>query len=577
KKLQARIYVNQAYVGVNLDKEKAAAAIQELQDLVKTSPSTEIEVGDESVPALQVIGVLYMALDDTDKALEAFKRLSEGSSSTGAAYFRLAQLYYQKNKFRDAATAARKAYDLQPNQPQFASLLAKALQRTGRAQEALEVFQKVFGRDKDKPGELPKEALIASPLLFDYAEALVFAGKYDDAAKLLDPIIKNANHGDPMYLRAVEVECDSLRRGGKREDAIKLIEEAIKGQDVSESLSLLYGLAETYEEMQQFEKAIDTYEEALTAILNPDGTVGNREQDKQNVGVILRRINLAYRTIGKSDKAAATVERMRKVLGPASQVADQVVLDTLIDEGRFKEALEAARNASVRFPKERSFKLFAAQASGRLDDLPAAEGTLKSLLNGSSEDVETYLFLATVQLDSNRLKEAEESARKAASLDPGDISPLVTLSTVQERQKKYKDSEGTLRKALEIDPDNATVLNNLGYFLADRNERLSEAEDLIRRAVNIQPTNGSFLDSLGWVLYRAGKSQEALKYLEQATIYSPRSVTIHDHLGDLYKKLGQTDKARTAWQTALRLGTELRFQTDPDEINRIKEKLGQKK
>ena len=87
------------------------------------------------------------------------------------------------------------------------------------------------------------------------------------------------------------------------------------------------------------------------------------------------------------------------------------------------------------------------------------------------------------------MKEAEDSARKAVGKEPNDIGPLVTLASVLDREKKYKDSEATLRKALEIDPDNATVLNNLGYFLADRNERLVDAEALIRRAVNIEQTS----------------------------------------------------------------------------------------
>src|SRR5215470_19013201 len=117
------------------------------------------------------------------------------------------------------------------------------------------------------------------------------------------------------------------------------------------------------------------------------------------------------------------------------------------------------------------------------------------------------------------VKEAEDTARKAIAIDPGDLAPLVTLASVQDRLRKYKESETTLRHALEIDPDNATVLNNLGYFLADRNERLPEAEALIRRAVNIEPTNGSFLDSLGWLLFGQSKLPEAQKFLEQAVIY----------------------------------------------------------
>jgi len=265
-----------------------------------------------------------------------------------------------------------------------------------------------------------------------------------------------------------------------------------------------------------------------------------------------------------------TFEKMKKVLGTDSPVADQLIIDTLINEGKFKEALEAANAAVTRFPDERGLKFQRAQAAGRLGDMQTADATLRGLLKQSSEDIDVYLYWSSVQLEANQLKEAEDSARKAIDLDPKDVGPLITLSSIQERQKKLKESEATLRRALDIDPDNATVLNNLGYFLADRNERLAEAEALIRRAVNIEPTNGSFLDSLGWLLYRQNKLPEAQKYLELAVIYQSRSATIHDHLGDLYKKTGQADKARAKWEDALKLATE------PDEIKRIKEKLGKK-
>jgi tetratricopeptide (TPR) repeat protein len=579
-KLLAQVYLAQTFVGTTVEKEKARAAIRELEEVVRKAPSAKIEVGSEQLPALELIGRLHLALEENDKALGAFKRLSEAGASSDRAYYWLAQLYYQKNKFREAEAAARKAYDLDRKQPQYAELLAQSLLRLGRTQEALEVYERAIGiRDakvKDKSGE-DKEVILSSPLVFDYAEALVFAGRYDEATKLLEPIIKNIPKDNPAYLRATGIIADALRRSGRREQAAKTIEEALKGQDVSESLPLLYTLAETYEEMQQLDKAIETYEEALRAILNPDGTVSNREQDKRNAGLILRRIGLAYRMSGKRDKAMETFERAKKVLGPDSPLADQLIIDTLLEEGRNKEAFELATSAAMRHPDERSFKFARAQAAGKLGDMQTAEATLKSLLKNTPEDAEVYSFLSNVQLEANQLKQAEESARKAVSLEPRDIQPLVMLSIIQERQKKFKESEATLRKALEIDPDDPTLLNNLGYFLAERGERLAEAEELVRRAVNIQPTNGSFLDSLGWVLFKQGKLQEAKKYLEMAIIYSPRSVTIHHHLGDLYKKLGQLDKARAEWETALKLAVELKFASDPEEVARIREKLGKQK
>jgi tetratricopeptide (TPR) repeat protein len=585
RKLLARVYLAQAFVGTSTDKEKVRAAIKELEDVVKMNPKAKLEINNDEASALTVLGGLYLSLDENDKALDALKRVSEGDTSDDESHYELAKVYFQKNKFREAAAAARKAYDLNQKTPDlrktnaYAGLLAKSLLRIGRTQEALDIYKKAIGikepsaRDavvKGDDEDLQKSGMPTSPLTFDYAEALVFAGRYDDAIKLLDPVIKNVRKETPAYLAAIRITADALKRSGKRDQVVQMLEAALKGQDVSESLPILYSLAETYEDMLQFDKAVQTYEEALSSIVNPDGTVNSNDQDKQAAAAVLQRIGLAYRLAGKRDKAMETFERMKKVLGADSPRADQLVIDTLLNEGKNQEALEAATSAVKRFPDERTLKFYRAQAAGRNGDVKAADEILRGMLKNAPEDADVYLFWSSVQLDANMLKEAEESVRKAINIDPNDLNPLVTLSSIQDRQKKYKESEATLRKALEIDPDNATILNNLGYFLADRNERLSEAEALIRRAVNIEPTNGSFLDSLGWLLYRQGKIQEAQKYLEQAVIYSQRSATIRDHLGDLYKKQGQAQKAREKWEEALKLATE------PEEIKKIKEKLDKK-
>jgi tetratricopeptide (TPR) repeat protein len=584
-KLLARIYLAQTLVGTNLNKEKARATIKELEEIVRIDPKAKLELPNERepVPALSLIGGLYLSIDEQDKALEALKKVSENDSTSDEAHYQLADLYFKKNKFREAAIAARKAYDINQKTPEprktviYAGLLARSLLRIGRTQEALDIYKKAIGikdsKDATAKGDdddIIKGGLPTSPLIFDYAEALVYAGRYDEATKLLDPLIKSIRKDTPIYLEAIRLQTDALKRAGKRDEAIRLLEDALKGQDVSESLAILYSLADTYEEMLQFDKAIPLYEEALSSIVNPDGTVNSNEGDKNRAGIVLQRIGLAYRLSGKRDKAMETFERMKKMLGTDSPRGDQLIVDTLINEGKYKEALDVASAAVGKFPDERSFKLYKAQAASKLGDMQTADQTLRGLLKNGPEDVDVYLYWSSVQLEANQLKEAEESARKAIELEPRDIGPLITLASVQDRQKKYKESEATLRKALEIDPDNATVLNNLGYFFADRNERLVEAEALIRRAVNIEPTNGSFLDSLGWLLFRQGKIPEAQKYLEQAVIYSARSATIHDHLGDLYKKQGQAEKAKEKWEEALKLATE------PDEIKKIKEKLGKK-
>jgi Flp pilus assembly protein TadD len=65
-------------------------------------------------------------------------------------------------------------------------------------------------------------------------------------------------------------------------------------------------------------------------------------------------------------------------------------------------------------------------------------------------------------------------------------------------------------------PEDASLLNALGYSLADRNQKLPRAEALIRKALAASPDNPAFLDSLGWVLFRRGDIPAALPQLERA-------------------------------------------------------------
>ena len=107
------------------------------------------------------------------------------------------------------------------------------------------------------------------------------------------------------------------------------------------------------------------------------------------------------------------------------------------------------------------------------------------------------------------------------------------------------------RMALDLSPDNALILNNLGYTLADRNIKLDEAEELIRRAVEAEPENGYYVDSLGWVLFRRGKFEEALEYLKRADRLTPNEPEVIDHIADAYWILGEEALAIREWERAL--------------------------
>ena len=123
-------------------------------------------------------------------------------------------------------------------------------------------------------------------------------------------------------------------------------------------------------------------------------------------------------------------------------------------------------------------------------------------------------------------------------------------ATILEQAGRVHDSVDALQHLLVERVDDPTLLNALGYTLADHNLELSRAESLIRRALTAMPDNPAALDSLGWVRFRQGDSKAALVTLERA-YYISHDSEIAAHWGEAIWASGDHSQARKVWAAAL--------------------------
>ena len=112
-------------------------------------------------------------------------------------------------------------------------------------------------------------------------------------------------------------------------------------------------------------------------------------------------------------------------------------------------------------------------------------------------------------------------------------------------------AEKSFRKVLEMKPNRLTQ-NHLGYILIEQNKNIEEAFELIVSAYSPATGNGSVTDSVGWALYKIGKYDLAVKYLEEASNLAPAEAIIYDHLGDAYWQIGRKREAVYQWNHALK-------------------------
>jgi Flp pilus assembly protein TadD len=149
--------------------------------------------------------------------------------------------------------------------------------------------------------------------------------------------------------------------------------------------------------------------------------------------------------------------------------------------------------------------------------------------------------------DANQLDEAYKVLAQANERFPNDGDLLYDQAMVAETLKRYDESERLLRKVMALQPKQANAFNALGYSLAERGQRLDEARQLITQALSLRPGDPFITDSLGWVEFRAGKLQDALKWLREA--YKGRAdAEIAAHLGEVLWTLGQKEEALRIWR-----------------------------
>ncbi|HYE12827.1 MAG TPA: tetratricopeptide repeat protein [Pyrinomonadaceae bacterium] len=523
-RILSRVYTVKSKLGDSaFNRAAAEQAVAELREVARIRPS------DAEAHAL--LAELYLATNREAEAVAALRRWAELPASLDnrfyqlvtkgrelspdAANARLGEVLLRSGKPAEAAAAIRRAMSLEPDNPRYLEMLGEALEAGGSADQG------VVNELSRLVAQQPQNTVAVGML----ARAQSRAGRVDDGVA-------------------------TLRAGIA----------AVKPGEDRDRLNLQLQLANLFDEAGRYDEAVGVYEEMLRA-RNIGTSPLASERDRRFASAVIASIVNLRQQAGQPEQAAAAVERLRGLLGSSDPAAEIQAVNLLRSQGKRDEALETVRAARKRFPEEPRLLRLEAFTLADLGRVEEALGLIRPRLKGQPSDYDEYVVIASLLMGAGRGAEAVEAARKALDLAPADdpdraTNALLLLSSAQERAGDAKASEETLRRILAKEPDNATALNNLGYFLTERNERLEEALEMIQRAVRAEPTNASFLDSLGWVYFKLGKLPEAERYLSDAARRNPSSVAIQEHLGDLFERRGQREKALAAWRKALALATE---------------------
>lgn len=94
--------------------------------------------------------------------------------------------------------------------------------------------------------------------------------------------------------------------------------------------------------------------------------------------------------------------------------------------------------------------------------------------------------LATIELQQDKLADAEKHIKAAIVQSPDDAYNLSTLGYLKFRQEKYDEALDALSRAATIDPENPEIQNYLGVTLSHKGLR-AQGETALRKAIQINP------------------------------------------------------------------------------------------
>jgi len=476
-----------------------------------------------------------------------------------AIFFALAKNYSLLNKHALAIEAGKEAVRLSPDNLEYRRTLAEAHTAAYNLDGAATEYEEIVKRDSNnieswynlariyqtrKPAralevfeEITKRFGAEWEVLLQVAELYNSMGQFDKAAEAL----KRMLNIDPSNMELKRSVAQAYIRAQKPDEAMTLYREL---REMSpDNLEYAGELGGVYLMKRMYAEAADQFDPILS-------------RDSVNLDAKLRIGEMYFGQIEKDSTIA-----------PAARMIFERIQDTHADDWRpywFLGAIGAITNEdSLAVP---NFKKVTELASWNADgwvylssvflqknDFQEVATVLESAQKVLPDDFRVHFFLGVAYHRLGREVEAVSVLERARELNPKDINAISQLALVYDGLKRYEESDSLYEEGLKLDPENSLILNNYGYSLADRGLQLERALEMSKKAVAAQPDNSSYLDTIGWVYYRLGKYAEAERYIRKAIEKGDASAVVHEHLGDIYAKLNDTERALEQWNIALKL------------------------
>ena len=378
----------------------------------------------------------------------------------------------------------------------------------------------------------------SSTMLIRKADLLIATHKYRDALNLLD----HAAMLDSSDINVYILKTDAYLALDKQEKAVEILEQALALFTGEERISLLFELADVYDDYQEFEKVFDCLkliledepnnEEALYKICFwTDFTGRNEESIKLHQKIIdefpyneLAWFNLAaaYQGIKLYEKALDAYQ-YAIVINEKFDYAYRNMGDAYIRLKKYKEAIEVLQKVLELTKPEALIYEALGFCYDRLHNNAQARFYYRKASHITPEDSKLFYKIACTYFNEGQWESSAKQLETALKLQRHQLEYNLLMGECKMQQGYYKDAIQYFSAIVTTRPKNkkgwealVRCLYKAGY--------LEEAKDQVTAALKISNGQPIFLYYLSAILFALGKTKEATLQLEHAMAKSPKLV-----------------------------------------------------
>ena len=443
----------------------------------------------------QHLADLYIFLGDFNRAAEILESALATENGWNDAYFQLAGVYFESGQLDKGLAITEKIESLRGIDPEMSLQRKQIFLLRGELDKALQEIDKL---------------IVAFPNDYAYAlekaEVLSANNREEDAFKLWNLVLKNHPQQAHAHLR----------------------------------------LAKWHQQKKDFDKS---YFHLKNALASPELGIDDK------ISVLLSYYQLTEKDPRLLPQAYELIH-FTETSSPEDPKIYAMKGDFLLRENRSDEALTAYKKA-LSFSEGNKYEIWQ-----QVLLIYAQKNMYDALLEAGPEVIETfpaqpfpYLVYGLALWQTKNLEKGAKTLNNGLNLTYGNKALEAEfhgyLAQVEYELKNIDKSFTHFEKAIKLQPDNALLLNNYAYYLAENKRDLQKALTMTEKSNRLEPNSDTYLDTWAWVLFRLDRFAEALEKIETALAQNQKpSGLLLEHKGDILFKLNRAAEAIDCWQKA---------------------------